>query len=57
MDEDTEYSKFEKNEATYKPYVENLAEQCRSQNLLENVPESLQAACGELQRLLSLLQQ
>lgn len=55
VDEETGYSKFEKNEAACKPYVENLAEQCRSQNLPENAPESLQAACGELQRLLPLL--
>jgi len=38
-----------------KPYVENLAEQFRSQNIPEDTPESLQAACGELQRLLLLL--
>lgn len=57
VDEETGYSKFDKNEATCKRYVENLAEQCRSQNLPENAPESLQAACGELQRLLPLLKQ
>ena len=57
VDEETEYSKFEKNEAACKPDVENLAEQCRSQNLPENAPESLQVACGELQRLLPLLKQ
>lgn len=57
VDEETRYSKFEQNEAACKPYVENLAEQCRSQNLPENAPESLQAACGELQRLLPLLKQ
>lgn len=57
VDEEIRYSKFEKDEATCKPYVENLAEQCRSQNLPEDAPESLQAACGELQRLLTLLKQ
>lgn len=57
VDEEIGYSKFEKNEAACKPYVENLVEQCRSQNLLENAPDSLQAACGELQRLLPLLRQ
>jgi hypothetical protein len=57
VDEETGYSKFTKNEATCKRYVENLAEQCRSQNLPEDAPESLLAACGELQRLLLLLKQ
>ena len=57
VDEETGYSKFDKNEATCKPYVENLAEQCRSQNLPEEAPASLQAACGELQRLLPLLKE
>jgi len=57
VNEETEYSKFEKDEVTCKPYVEKLAEQCRSQNLPENSLESLQAACGELQRLLPLLKQ
>jgi hypothetical protein len=57
VDEETEYSKIEKNEATCKPYVENLAEQCRSQNLPDDAPASLQAACGELQRLFSLLRE
>lgn len=57
VDEETSYSKFENNEAACKPYVENLVEQCRFQNLPENAPESLQAACGELQRLLPLLKQ
>lgn len=57
VDEETGYSKFDKNEATCKPYVENLAEQCCTQNLPEDAPDSLQAACGELQRLLPLLRQ
>ncbi|NET62097.1 MAG: hypothetical protein F6K47_40095 [Symploca sp. SIO2E6] len=57
VNEIQKYAKFEKDEASCKPDVENLAEQCRSQNLPEDAPESLQAACGELQRLLSLLQQ
>ncbi|MEQ9486288.1 hypothetical protein [Coleofasciculus sp. F4-SAH-05] len=55
VDEETEYAKYQKNEAACKPSVENLAEQCRSQNLPDNAPASLQAACGELQRLLPLL--
>jgi len=50
-----EYSKFEKDEASCKPYVEKLAKQCCSQDLPKDAPESLQAACGELQRLLPLL--
>ena len=57
VDEETGYSKFDKNEAACKPYVENLAEQCRSQNLPGDAPPSLQAACGELQRLLPLLRE
>ncbi len=57
VDEETGYGKFEKNESTCKPYVENLAEQCYSQNLPEDAPESLQAACREFQRLLPLLRQ
>ncbi|MBD1932052.1 MULTISPECIES: hypothetical protein [Cyanophyceae] len=55
VNEEDTYSKFLKNEASCKPYVEKLADQCRSQNLPEDAPESLQAACGELQRLLPLL--
>lgn len=55
VNEEDSYAKFENNEAFCKPYVESLAEECRSQNLSENAPESLQAACGELQRLLILL--
>lgn len=54
-EEDT-YSKFLKNEAFCQPYIEILADQCRSQNLPENAPESLQTACGELQELLPLLE-
>lgn len=55
VDEETEYAKYQKNEAACKPSVENLAEECRSQNLPDNAPASLQSACGELQRLLPLL--
>lgn len=55
VNEEDIYPKFEKNEAFCKPDVEKLAEECRSQKLSENAPESLQAACGELQRLLILL--
>jgi hypothetical protein len=39
-----------------RPYVSDLAEQCRNQNLPNHAPPSLQAACSELQRLLSLIQ-
>ena len=50
VDEETEYSKFPK-ESACKPYIENLVNQY-SQGLEENTPLSLQAACGELQRIL-----
>lgn len=53
VDEETEYSKFSK-ESACQPYVENLVNQFY-QGLDENAPLSLQAACGELQRILSLL--
>jgi hypothetical protein len=55
VNEEDTYSKFQNNEAFCKPYVERLVEQCRSQTLPTTAPESLQAACGELQRLLSLV--
>lgn len=57
VNEEDEYSKFDKNESFCKPYVEKLADQCRSQKLPENAPASLQTACSELQRLLALLEQ
>ncbi len=56
VNEEDAYAKFEKNEAVCKTNVENLADRCYSQNLPEDAPQSLQAACGELQRLLSLLE-
>jgi hypothetical protein len=56
VNEEEAYSKFQNAEASCKPNVENLAEQCRSQNLAKNAPDSLQAACRELQRLLQLLE-
>ena len=56
VNEEDAYAKFEKNEAVCKTYVENLADRCYSQNLPEDAPQSLQAACGELQPLLSLLE-
>jgi hypothetical protein len=56
IDEETEYSKFSKNEAVCKPGVEQLANQCSQGSLDENAPPSLQAACGELQRILPLLE-
>ncbi|MDZ8026283.1 MAG: hypothetical protein RMY36_031265 [Nostoc sp. SerVER01] len=54
VDEETEYSKFN-NESECKPYVENLVNQCY-QGLDENAPPSLQAGCGELQRILPFLE-
>jgi hypothetical protein len=56
VNEEDDYAKFEKNEAACKTAVEDLADRCYSQSLPENAPRSLQAACGELQRLLPLLQ-
>lgn len=55
VNEEDSYAKFDKNEAFCKLDIEKLAEECRSHNLSENAPQSLQAACGELQRLLILL--
>lgn len=57
VDENSEkpYPKFPKHESACKPYVENLADKCREGNLETNAPPSLQAACGELQRILGLL--
>lgn len=57
VNEEDAYSKFDKNEAVCKVYVEDLADRCYSQSLSEDAPQSLQAACGELQRLLPLLEQ
>lgn len=57
VNEEDAYAKFEKNEAVCKTYVENLADRCYAQDLPEDAPRSLQAACRELQRLLSLLEQ
>ncbi len=57
VNEEDTYAKFQNDEAVCKPDVENLAERCRSQSLPEDAPPSLQAACGELQRLLPLLEQ
>jgi hypothetical protein len=57
VNEEDAYAKFHNNEAVCKPHVENLADRCCSQNLPEDAPPSLQIACGELQRLLSLLEQ
>ena len=57
VNEEDAYPKYEKNEAVCKTYVENLADRCYAQSLPEDAPRSLQAACGELQRLLSLLDQ
>jgi len=56
VNEEDAYAKFENNEAVCKTAVEDLADRCYSQSLPENAPPSLQAACGELQRLLPLLQ-
>jgi hypothetical protein len=54
VDEDKSYPKLLK-EGDYKPAAAVLAEQCRSQNKLEDIPETLGLACEEFQRLLSLL--
>jgi hypothetical protein len=56
VNEEETYAKFHNNEATCKPYVENLVLQCHSGNLPETAPQSLQIACPELQRLLPLIQ-
>jgi hypothetical protein len=56
VNEEDAYAKFENNEAVCKKPVEDLADRCYSQSLPEDAPRSLQAACGELQRLLPLLQ-
>ena len=55
VNEEDAYVRFEKNEAACKTAVEDLADRCYSQSLPEDAPRSLQAACGELQRLLPLL--
>ncbi|AFZ24350.1 hypothetical protein Cylst_2111 [Cylindrospermum stagnale PCC 7417] len=55
VNETDAYTKFRENEAICKPGVEQLATQCSQGNLDVNTPPSLQAACGELQRLLPLL--
>ncbi|MDZ7961570.1 MAG: hypothetical protein RMY34_27440 [Aulosira sp. DedQUE10] len=55
VDKETEYPKFTKNESACKPYVESLVNQCY-QGWDANAPPSLQAACGELQRILLLLE-
>lgn len=57
VNEEDAYAKFEKNEALCKTNVENLADRCYAQDLPEDAPRSLQTSCGELQRLLSLLEQ
>jgi hypothetical protein len=56
VNEEAVYPKFKNNEAVCKTAVEDLADRCYSQSLPEDAPPSLQAACGELQRLLPLLQ-
>ena len=56
VNEEAVYAKFKNNEAVCKKPVEDLADRCYSQSLPEDAPRSLQAACGELQRLLPLLE-
>ena len=56
VNEEAAYPKFEQNEAVCKINVEHLADRCYSHSLPEDAPRSLQAACGELQRLFPLLQ-
>ena len=55
VNEEDAYAKF-KNEAVCKTAAEGLVDRCYSQSLPEDAPRSLQAACGELQPLLSLLE-
>jgi hypothetical protein len=54
VDEKKTYTKFAK-AGDCKSYAEVLANQCRAQNLPQTAPQSLQAACEEIQRLLPLL--
>jgi hypothetical protein len=54
VDEEKSYAKFSK-AGDCKPYAEVLANQCQTQALPQTVPQSIQAACGEIQRLLPLL--
>jgi hypothetical protein len=54
VDEEKTYKKFAK-AGDCKPYAEVLANQCQAQNLSQTAPQSLQVACGEIQRLLPLL--
>ncbi|WP_445247079.1 hypothetical protein [Microcoleus sp. OTE_8_concoct_300] len=56
VNEEAVYAKFKNNEAVCKTAAEDLADRCYSQSLPGDAPRSLQAACGELQRLLPLLQ-
>jgi hypothetical protein len=56
VNEEDAYARFKNNEALCKTAAEGLADRCYSQSLPEDAPRSLQAACGELQRLLPLLQ-
>jgi phenylalanyl-tRNA synthetase alpha subunit len=55
VDEETEYTKLKK-QSDCKPYVEKLVNQCSQGNLDEKTPPSLKAACGELQRILPLIE-
>jgi hypothetical protein len=48
------YNKLLK-ESDCKPYSDNLAERCQLQQKLEDAPDSLNIACQEFQRLLTLL--
>jgi len=54
VDEETEFSKFTKNESACKTCVEKLANQCSQGDLDPQAPLSLTTACGELQRILRL---
>ncbi len=54
VDEEKPYDKFAR-AGDCKPYAEVLADHCRTQNLPQTAPPSLQAACGEIQRLLKRL--
>ncbi len=54
VDEEKSYPKLLK-EGDCKPAAAVLAQQCRSQSLAEDLPETLRLACEEFQRLLPLL--
>lgn len=54
VDEEQEYTKLIK-QSDCKPYLDQLVNQCSQGNLDKNAPSSLQTGCGELQKILPLL--